>query len=64
MGYTSLPVAIAYEVGVGWGEVGAPVPSGRGRGENLLQPGTESRFIGSRAHHCVVTLAEIQEIVT
>jgi hypothetical protein len=54
MGYTPLPVPIAYEVG--W----APAPSGRGKGENLLQPGTESRFLGSRVHHRVVMLTEIQ----
>lgn len=58
MGYTLLPVPIAYEVG--W----APLPSGRDWGENLLQPGTESRFFGSRAHNYAVTLIEIQEIVT
>jgi len=58
MGYTPLLVPIAYEVG--W----APVPSGRGKGDNLLQPETESRFLGSRAHHCVVMLTEIQQIVT
>jgi len=58
MGYTLLPVPIAYEVG--W----VPVPSGRGRRENLLQPGTEPRFLGSRARNCAVMLTEIMEIVT